>query len=223
MQKEELAKYLDYTILKQDAKNSELMMLCENAKKYNFKAVCISPCYVKFCKEELANTDISICTVIGFPHGLNTTKVKIFEGKDAIDNGADELDIVINNSYTKSEQFELIEEELKEFCKEIKLYKSNIIIKVIIETCLLTDDEKIILAKIVKNSGADFVKTSTGFSKGGATIEDIKLLRTAVGPDFSIKASGGIRDYNVATHMIGAGANRLGVSAAVEIMEGCIN
>lgn len=219
MKKEELARYLDYTILKQDAKESDLIELCNNAKKYNFKAVCVSPCYVEFCKDRLQNTNTSVCTVIGFPHGLNTTAVKIFEGKDAIKNGADELDLVINNSYTKSGKFDLIEAELKEFCREMKSIKKDIIIKIIIETCLLTDEEKVKIAKIVKNSGADFVKTSTGFSKSGATVEDVKLLREAVGKDFLIKASGGIRNYNVAMHMIEAGANRLGVSAAVQIVE----
>lgn len=220
MKKEELSRYLDYTILKPEAKEKDLIELCCNAKQYKFKAVCVSPCYVKFCKERLQNTTTSVCTVIGFPHGLNTAEVKIFEGKDAIKNGADELDLVINNSYTKSGRFDLIESELREFCKEMKLTKKDIIIKIIIETCLLTDEEKIKIATIVKNSGADFVKTSTGFSKGGATIDDIKLLRKTVGDDFLIKASGGIRNYEVAIHMIEAGANRLGVSAAVQIVEG---
>jgi len=220
MKKTELARYIDSTILKPEALESDIIALCNDAKKYNFKAVCISPCYVKAAKNILADTKISVCTVIGFPHGLNTQETKIFEGLDAILNGANELDIVVNNSNTKSKRFDLIEKELKAFCKKMKETKSGIIIKVIIETAILSDDEKIELAKIVKNSGADFVKTSTGFAKGGATIEDIKLLRKTVGDDFLIKASGGIRDYETAMNMINAGANRLGVSAAIAIVEG---
>lgn len=220
MKKSELAKYIDFTILKPETLESEIIELCNNANKYNFKAVCISPCYVKLAKNLLNNSTVSICTVIGFPHGLNTQEAKIFEGIDAISNGADELDIVVNNSWTKSKKFNLIETELKTFCKKMKEKKSNILIKVIIETALLDNEEKIKLAEIVKNSGADFVKTSTGFSKGGATIEDIKLLRKTVGNDFKIKASGGIRDYKTAIDMIDAGADRLGVSAALTIIEG---
>lgn len=220
MKKSELARYIDYTILKQDATENSIVELCNNAKKYNFKAVCVSPCYVKFCKNELKNSNTSVCTVIGFPHGLNTTETKIFEGLNAIENGADELDIVINNSWTKSGKFELIEKELKNFATQMKKVSKNIIVKVIIEACLLTQKEKEKIAVIVKNSGADFIKTSTGFSKGGATIEDVELLRRILGKDFLIKASGGIRDYDTAIKMIKAGANRLGVSAAIEIING---
>lgn len=220
MKKTELARYIDSTILKPDALENDIITLCNDAKKYNFKAVCISPCYVKLAKSILIDSETSVCTVIGFPHGLNTQETKIFEGIDAISNGANELDIVVNNSNTKSKKFDLIEKELKVFCKKMKEIKSDIIIKVIIETAVLNDDEKIELAKIVKDSGADFVKTSTGFAKSGATIEDVKLLRKTVGDDFKIKASGGIRDYQTAIDMINSGANRLGVSAAVAIVEG---
>lgn len=220
MKKSELARYIDFTILKPDALEDDVIELCKNAKKYNFEAVCISPCYVKLAKKLLENSNISICTVIGFPHGLNTQETKIFEGLDAILNGANELDIVVNNSYTKSKKFDLVEQELKAFCKKMKETKSNIVIKIIIETAILNDEEKIALANIVKNSGADFIKTSTGFSKSGATLEDIKLLRKIVGNDFLIKASGGIRDYQTAIDMINAGANRLGVSAGIAIIEG---
>ncbi len=220
MKKSELARYIDFTILKPDALEDDIIELCKNAKKYNFKAVCISPCYVKLAKKLLENSDTSVCTVVGFPHGLNTQETKIFEGLDAISNGANELDIVVNNSYTKSKKFDLVEKELKAFCKKMKETNSNIIIKIIIETAILNDEEKIRLANIVKNSGADFIKTSTGFSKSGATLEDIKLLRKTVGNDFLIKASGGIRDYQTAIDMINAGANRLGVSAAIAIIDG---
>lgn len=220
MKKSELARYIDYTILKQDATESGVLDLCNNAKKYNFKAVCVSPCYVKFCKNELKNSNTSVCTVIGFPHGLNTTETKIFEGLNAIENGADELDIVINNSWTKSGKLELVKKELTDFFKKMKATKKDVLVKVIVETCLLTQDEKEKIAKIVKDSGADFIKTSTGFSKGGATIEDVELFRKVLGDKFLIKASGGIRDYDTAMKMIKAGANRLGVSAAIEIING---
>ncbi len=220
MKKAEIARYIDCTILKPDALELDVLKLCDNAKKYNFKAVCVSPCYVKMCKNELQNSNTAVCTVIGFPHGLNTTEVKIFEGLDAIKNGADELDIVVNNSWTKSGKFDLIKDELNSFVAQVKKSKKNVIVKVIIETCLLTNEEKEKLANIVKNSGADFIKTSTGFSKGGATVDDVKLLRQILGKDFLIKASGGIRDYETAMKMIEAGANRLGVSAGIEIVNG---
>lgn len=219
MKKEELARYIDYTILKQDAKESDVDKLCENARKYNFKAVCISPCYVKKCKDLLKDSETLICTVIGFPHGLNTANIKIAEGLDAIQNGADELDVVVNNSFLKSGKFNLVENELKKFCETIKTNNYNIVIKIIVETCLLNEEEKIAISKIVLNSGADFIKTSTGFSTGGATVEDIKLIRSVVGEKFLIKASGGIRDYEGALSMIKAGANRLGVSKVIEIIE----
>ncbi len=220
MKKAEIARYIDYTILKPDALELDVLKLCDNAKKYNFKAVCVSPCYVKMCKNELQNSNTAVCTVIGFPHGLNTTEVKIFEGLDAIKNGADELDIVVNNSWTKSGKFDLIKDELNSFVGQVKKSKKDVVVKVIIETCLLTNEEKEKLANIVKNSGADFIKTSTGFSKGGATVDDVKLLRQILGKDFLIKASGGIRDYETAVKMIEAGANRLGVSAGIEIVNG---
>ena len=220
MKKAEIARYIDYTILKPDALELDVLKLCDNAKKYNFKAVCVSPCYVKMCKNELQNSNTAVCTVIGFPHGLNTTEVKIFEGLDAIKNGADELDIVVNNSWTKSGKFDLIKDELNSFVGQVKKSKKDVVVKVIIETCLLTNEEKEKLANIVKNSGADFIRTSTGFSKGGATVDDVKLLRQILGKDFLIKASGGIRDYETAVKMIEAGANRLGVSAGIEIVNG---
>lgn len=220
MKKAEIARYIDSTILRPDASENDIIKLCDDAKKYNFRAVCISPCYVKIVANKLQGSQTAVCTVIGFPSGLNTTKTKIFEGFNAIANGADELDIVINNSFTKSGKINLVEAELKEFCTEMKNVKKDIVIKVIIETALLNNDEKIVLAKIVKNSGANFIKTSTGFAKSGATVEDIKLLRKTVGKDFSIKASGGIKDYKTAMEMINAGANRLGVSASIEIIQG---
>ena len=134
MKKSELARYIDYTILKQDATESGVLDLCNNAKKYNFKAVCVSPCYVKFCKNELENSNTSVCTVIGFPHGLNTTETKIFEGLNAIENGADELDIVINNSWTKSGKLELIKKELTDFVKKMKAAKKDVLVKVIVNS-----------------------------------------------------------------------------------------
>ena len=220
MKKAEIARYIDYTILKPDALELDVLKLCDNAKKYNFKAGRVRRCDVERGENGLQNSNTAVCTVIGFPHGLNTTEVKIFEGLDAIKNGADELDIVVNNSWTKSGKFDLIKDELNSFVGQVKKSKKDVVVKVIIETCLLTNEEKEKLANIVKNSGADFIKTSTGFSKGGATVDDVKLLRQILGKDFLIKASGGIRDYETAVKMIEAGANRLGVSAGIEIVNG---
>lgn len=212
-----LNKYIDHTNLKPNANKEDIVTLIEEAKKYHFMSVCIQPTWVKLASELLSNTDVKVCTVIGFPHGSNTPKVKAFETKDAILNGANEVDMVINVSAVKSNNWELVEEDIKSVVDVAKAY--HVLSKVIIETCLLTTDEKIKVCQIAKQVGADFVKTSTGFSTGGATIEDVALMRLTVGTQMGVKASGGIRSKEDAVKMVTAGANRLGASSGVAICE----
>lgn len=209
-----LNKYIDHTKLNADAKKSDIEKLCDEAIKYDFKSVCVNPCHVKFAKEKLQNSDVLVCTVIGFPLGANSTETKVFETENAIENGADEIDMVINIGKLKEKDFSYVEEEIrkiKEACGEKTL-------KVIVETCLLTDDEKISACEIIIKAGADFVKTSTGFSTGGATVEDVKLLKSTVKDKIKIKASGGIRTHEKAVSMIEAGADRIGASAGERLL-----
>lgn len=211
-----LNKLIDHTLLKPEATKTQIEKLCSEAKEYDFKSVCVNPHYVKYAKELLKESDVLVCTVIGFPLGQNTTAIKVAETKDAIQNGADEIDMVINIGALKSKDEDYVLNEIKEIrnaCKDKTL-------KVIFETCLLTDEEKITACKLSKEAGADFVKTSTGFSTHGATVEDVKLMRETVGEDMGVKASGGIRDRETALKMVEAGATRLGVSAGVEIVKG---
>lgn len=215
MTKKEIVKFIDHTYLKPDASIYDIKKLCEEAIKYNFFAVCIPPSYVSFAKEILSDFDIKISTVVGFPLGNTTTKTKIYEAKEAIKNGAHEIDMVINIGFLKSKNYKYVHDE-------ISLIKSEIgdkILKVIIETSLLSFDEKIVATTIVKSAGADFVKTSTGFSQGGATKEDIELIKKIVGENFGIKASGGIKTFEQAVELIKAGANRIGTSSSVKIIE----
>ena len=211
-----LNKLIDHTLLKPEATKAQIEKLCGEAKEYNFKSVCVNSYYVKYAKELLKGSDVLVCTVIGFPLGQNTTEVKVAETKDAIKNGADEIDMVINIGALKSKDEDYVLNEIKEIRNACK----GKTLKVIIETCLLTDEEKITACKLSKEAGADFVKTSTGFSTHGATIEDVKLMRETVGEDMGVKASGGIRDKETALKMVEAGATRLGVSAGVEIVKG---
>lgn len=209
------SKYFDHTILKADATRDEIIQLCKEAKKYNFASVCVNPCYIKLCSEELKGSSVDVCTVVGFPLGSMTTEAKIFETQDAIKNNATEIDMVINIGKLKDKDYDYIRDEiilLKKACGEK-------ILKVIIETCLLTDDEKIKACELAKEAGADFVKTSTGMSKGGATKEDIALMRKTVGSRMGVKASGGIRNLEAANSMIEAGASRVGCSSTVNIIE----
>lgn len=207
---------IDHTLLKADAKKEDIEKLCEEAIKYNFKAVCVNPYYVELSKSLLKNSDVKVATVIGFPLGANTKEVKSFETVNAINNGADEIDMVINISALKNKEFDKVKEDIKAVVDSSN-YRA--VVKVIIETSLLTDEEKIKACELAKEAGADFVKTSTGFSTGGATVEDIKLMRKTIGDKMSIKASGGIRDYETAKAMVEAGANRIGASASVKIVE----
>ncbi len=211
-----LNKLIDHTLLKPEATKAQIEKLCSEAKEYDFKSVCVNPYYVKYAKELLKESDVLVCTVIGFPLGQNTTAIKVAETKDAIQNGADEIDMVINIGALKSKDEDYVLNEIKEIRNACK----GKTLKVIIETCLLTDEEKITACKLSKEAGADFVKTSTGFSTHGATVEDVKLMRETVGEDTGVKASGGIRDRDTALKMVEVGATRLGVSAGVEIVKG---
>lgn len=210
--KNEILSKVDHTFLKQTATWNDIKELCDDAIRYNTASVCISPSFVKEAKEYV-NEKMKVCTVIGFPNGYNTTAVKVFETSDAIKNGADEIDMVINIGMLKEKEYDAILNEINEIKKACG-YK---ILKVIIETCLLTEEEKIKMCDIVSNSNADFIKTSTGFSTAGATIEDIKLFKKHIKNDKKIKAAGGISSFEDAERFIEEGASRLGTSRLVKI------
>jgi deoxyribose-phosphate aldolase len=215
MEQEELAKYFDHTILKPTAMPEDVKKICEEAKKYNFASVCINPCYVELAVKKLSGSDVMTCTVIGFPLGAETTESKASAAKKAVETGADEIDMVINIGMLKSGDFEYVKNDINSVVKASK----GKTVKVIIETCYLTDEEKIRACKLSKTAGARFVKTSTGFGSGGATKEDIALMRKISGSDMKVKASGGIRDLKTALDMIEAGADRIGASASVSILK----
>jgi len=203
---------VDHTLLTQTATWEEIKQICDDAITYQTASVCIPPSYVKRAKEYVKDR-MAVCTVIGFPNGYNTTAVKVFETKDAIQNGADEIDMVINIGDLKDRNYDAIESEIK----QIKQACGNKILKVIIETCLLTEEEKIKMCEIVSKAGADYIKTSTGFSKGGATFEDVALFAKHVGKDVKIKAAGGISSFDDAEKFIELGALRLGTSRIVKL------
>jgi deoxyribose-phosphate aldolase len=210
-----IAKMIDHTKLNPDATFEDIRKLCDEAKNYGFCSVCVNPFYVDYSKNLLKGTDIKVAVVVGFPLGATITSVKVLETEEAIKNGADEIDMVINIGALKSKKYDLVYNDIKKVVEKAQ----DKTVKVIIETCLLTEDEKVIACSIAKAAGAGFVKTSTGFSKGGATEEDIKLMRKIVGNNVGVKASGGIRTYEDAIKMIEAGANRIGASKGVEIIE----
>ena len=210
------ASYIDHTLLKADASDEAIDRLCEEAKQYHFASVCVNPCYVARCYENLKGTDVKVCTVIGFPLGANTSRLKENEAKEAVFDGAEEVDMVINISRLKAHDDTYVRDEIARLRKGLR---KDVILKVIIETCLLTDEEKVRACLLAKEAGADFVKTSTGFSTGGATKEDIALMRKTVGPDMGVKASGGIRTKEAFLEMIEAGASRIGTSSGVKIIE----
>lgn len=212
-----LNKYIDHTLLKADATQESIKELCRQAKEYDFMSVCINSSNIELAKEELKGTDVKICTVIGFPLGATTTESKVFETTDAIEKGADEVDMVLNIGALKSKSFDIVLRDISEVAKAA--HNKGKILKVILETCLLEKDEIIKACQISKEAGADFVKTSTGFSTGGAKEEDVALMRKTVGDLMGVKASGGIRTLEKARLMIENGATRLGVSAGVQIME----
>lgn len=210
-----LNKLFDHTILKPDAKEEDVIRICNEAKEFDFASVCINPCFVSLAAKKLKGSSVKVCTVIGFPLGANTEKIKVAEALDAKSNGADEVDMVINISKAKDHDYDYIEHEIR----AIKEAIGDTLLKVIIETCLLTDEEKEEVCKAVKRAKADFVKTSTGFSKAGANVHDIALMRKAVGPEMGVKASGGIHSLAEVNALVEAGATRIGASASVAIMK----
>ncbi|HEO8418589.1 deoxyribose-phosphate aldolase [Niallia sp. FSL W8-0635] len=212
-----IAKMIDHTLLKADATKEQIITLCEEAKQYTFASVCVNPTWVKVASELLNGTEVKVCTVIGFPLGATTSATKAFETEDAIKNGATEVDMVINIGALKDKNYDLVKEDIKAV---VDAAKGKALSKVIIETSLLTNDEKEIACKLAVEAGADFVKTSTGFSTGGATVEDISLMRKTVGPEIGVKASGGVRSSEDTEKMIDAGATRIGASSGVAIVNG---
>ncbi|WP_425446948.1 deoxyribose-phosphate aldolase [Dethiothermospora halolimnae] len=212
-----VASMIDHTILKPDTTREKVKKVCEEAREHKFASVCVNPYYVSYVKELLDGTDVKVTSVIGFPLGSSIKEVKAFESEKAIEDGADELDMVINIGALKDKEDDVVREDIKAV---VDAAKGKAIVKVIVETCLLTEEEKIRACKISKEAGADFVKTSTGFSTGGATVEDVKLMRETVGEKMGVKASGGVRDINKAKEMIEAGATRIGASSSVAIAEG---
>lgn len=214
---DDLSKMIDHTLLKPDATKEMVKTLCEEAKEHDFFSVCVNPYYVNFAKGQLKESNVKVATVIGFPLGSTTKDAKAYEAENAIRDGADELDMVINIGALKEKDYKVVKEDIEAV---VDVAKGKALVKVIIETCLLEDEEKKMACKLAKEAGADFVKTSTGFSTGGATVEDIKLMRGIVGDNVGVKASGGIRDYETAMKMIEAGANRIGASASIDIVKG---
>lgn len=208
---------IDHTLLKQDATKQQIEKLCAEAKEYVFASVCVNPTWVKTSAELLIGTPVKVCTVIGFPLGASTPETKAFETKDAINNGASEIDMVLNVGALKSEDLALVKRDIEAV---VEAAKGKAIVKVILETCLLTKEEIKLASQLSKDAGADFVKTSTGFSTGGATLEDVTLMREVVGPNLGVKASGAVRSLEDVEKMIEAGATRIGASSGVQIMQG---
>ncbi|MCI6357194.1 MAG: deoxyribose-phosphate aldolase [Erysipelotrichaceae bacterium] len=207
-------KLIDHTILKPDASIEAIKKICQEAKEYDFMSVCVNPAYISLCKEELKGSDVKVCTVIGFPLGATLPQVKALETREAVMEGADEIDMVINVTMLKAKNDDYVYQEIE------KVRRSCVgkVLKVIIETCLLTDEEKVRACLLAKKAGADFVKTSTGFSTGGATVHDVALMRKTVGDDMGVKASGGVRTHEDLLAMVEAGANRIGTSAGPKII-----
>lgn len=212
-----LAKYIDHTLLKPEATKAQIQQLVKEAKAHGFASVCVNPHWVSFCYDYLKDSDVKVCTVIGFPLGATSSETKAFETKQAIADGASEVDMVINVGELKSKNDNFVKQDI---AAVVDAAKGKALTKVIIETSLLTDEEKVRACSLAKDAGADFVKTSTGFSGGGATVEDIALMRKTVGPEMGVKASGGVRDLETTMAMIDAGATRIGASAGIEILNG---
>jgi len=213
-----IASYIDHTLLKPEATMDEIIILCREALQYNFASVCVNSSNTEFCFDMLKESNVKVCTVIGFPLGSTISSVKVFEAEEAIKAGAEEIDMVINSGKLKEYDDEYMLDEIQAIIIAAKKYNS--IVKVILETCLLTDQEKVRACLLCKKAKADFVKTSTGFSKGGATVHDVALMKFVVGDSLKVKASGGIRSLDDAKAMIAAGADRLGTSSGVKIMQG---
>lgn len=211
----ELNKYIDHTLLKPEATKEQITKLCQEARQYDFASVCVNTCYVPLAKQLLAGSDVKVCCVVGFPLGAMDTVSKAFEAKTAVENGAQEVDMVINIGALKDKDYDYVTKDIAAVVEASK----PAIVKVIIETCLLTDDEKVEACKCSMNAKAEFVKTSTGFSTHGATPEDVALMKKTVGDVCKVKAAGGVRSYDDAMKMIEAGADRLGCSAGIKVME----
>lgn len=209
-------KLFDHTILKADATEAAVAKICAEAKEYGFMSVCVNTYYTAFVAEQLKDSDVKVCTVVGFPLGQMSTKAKALETQCAVEDGADEIDMVLNVAALKDGKYDVVLEDIK----AVKAACGKALLKVILETCLLTKEEIVKACELSVEAGADFVKTSTGFSTGGATAEDIALMRKTVGPDIGVKASGGVRDSKGAIAMVEAGANRIGASATIAILSG---
>ena len=210
-----LNKYIDHTVLKATASSADVQKLCEEAIEHEFYSVCVNGCYVADAKQLLQGTDVKVAAVVGFPLGAMTTAAKVFEAKEAVENGASEIDMVINVAKLKDGEFEYVENEIR----QIKEAIGDNVLKVIIETCYLTDEEKVKACELSLVAKADFVKTSTGFGTGGATYEDVKLMKSVVGDNAKVKASGGVRDKETAQKYVELGAERLGTSSGIDIVK----
>jgi len=213
---ESLAKIIDYAILSPDATIDKIKRACRESIKYKFKCLCVNPTYVSLISKILKKTEVSVCSVINFPFGASLTEVKIFEAEKVINLGAEEIDMVMNLGAFKSKNYDLVREEIKSVVE--LAHENNVVVKIIIETCYLSEEEKKVASKLVLNAGADFIKTSTGFGSSGAKVEDVKLIRSIVGNRIGIKAAGGIRTFKDALSMIEVGANKIGTSSAVKIV-----
>lgn len=211
----EIAGIIDHTLLKAEATLDNIRLLCAEAARYTFKTVCVNSVWTRACRDLLANYPVGVCTVVGFPLGASLSEVKAYEARRAVEEGADEIDMVMNIGALKSGNLSLVEEDIRAVVQGC-----GTVVKVILETCLLTDREKVIACQLAKNAGAHFVKTSTGFSTGGATPGDIALMRKVVGPTMGVKAAGGVRDFDTAQLMVRVGATRIGASASVKIAQG---
>ncbi|RLC63897.1 MAG: deoxyribose-phosphate aldolase [Chloroflexota bacterium] len=217
LKKDEIARFIDHTLLKPEATPAQIERLCDEARRYGFAAVCVNPVYVRLAAERLQGAEVAVCSVVGFPLGATTTAAKVYEARQALADGASELDMVIHVGALKAGDYERVQEDIAAVADVC--HKGGALLKIIIETALLDDAEKVTACRLAQAAGADFVKTSTGFAGGGATAEDVRLMRQTVGPRMGVKAAGGIRSYADALAMIEAGANRIGASAGVRIVE----
>lgn len=221
MTKDELARLIDHTLLKPEAVPQDIVKLCAEARQHGFAAVCVNPCYVETAATELLGSGVSVCAVVGFPLGANDSVVKAAEAAAAVRSGASEIDMVVNVGFLKGRRLMEVRRDLDGVVRAARRERPDTVVKVILETCLLTGREKVEACRLAVEAGADFVKTSTGFGRGGATVEDVALMRRTVGPKMGVKASGGIRDLATALSMVEAGATRLGTSSGVAIVSGC--
>lgn len=217
MNREEIARLIDHTLLKPEATPAQVAQLCDEARRYAFAAVCLNPVYVKLAAEKLEGSGVKVCAVVGFPLGATTTASKVCEARQALADGASEIDMVLHVGALKASEHEAVQEDIAAVAAVC--HEGGALLKVIIEAVLLSDEEKVVACQLAQAAGADFVKTSTGFAGGGATIEDVRLMRRTVGPTMGVKAAGGIRSYADVLAMVEAGANRIGASAGMRIVE----